>query len=142
MKRKKCVAYISHVVLFHLSVCPSVGGGSPGVDAVRWVVNSWGGGGAGDPGGFRTQLGATTRSCAEGHNTARTKDSAAAFNFAHLCLSKTLEKNAKTGTFCNMTQDNLIFAHSVTCATPKKPYLVVMSFYLLDSLSCLVLQPS
>lgn len=50
----------------------------------------------------------------------------AASRFAHRPLGKKLhekKKNAKTGIFCNIMKDNLILAHSVTCATPKKAIL-------------------
>lgn len=48
-----------------------------------------------------------------------------ASNFAHhpLKKKKKLQENAKTGIFCNIMKDNLILAHSVTCATLKKAIL-------------------
>lgn len=46
----------------------------------------------------------------------------------------------KTGIFCNVMKDNLILAHSVTCATPKKAILNG-SFYSLDSMLCFEFLP-
>lgn len=64
-----------------------------------------------------------------------------ASHFAHRPLEKKLhENNAKTGIFCNIMKNNLILAHSVTCATPKKAILNG-SFYFLDSILCFEFLP-
>lgn len=61
--------------------------------------------------------------------------------FAHHPRGKKLhENNAKTGIFCNILKDNLIFAHSVTRATPMKA-IINGSFDFVAPESCFEFQP-
>lgn len=61
--------------------------------------------------------------------------------FAHHPRGKKLhENNAKTGIFCNILKDNLIFAHSVTRATPTKA-IINGSFDFVAPESCFEFQP-
>lgn len=60
--------------------------------------------------------------------------------FAHHPRGKKLhENNAKTGIFCNILKDNLIFAHSATRATPTKA-IINGSFDFVDPESCFEFQ--
>lgn len=61
--------------------------------------------------------------------------------FAHHPWGKKLhENNAKTGIFCNILKDNLIFAHSVTRATPTKA-IINGSFDFVAPEPCFEFQP-